>query len=555
MNQRHRPDLELGDLDQIEGLDPVGARPSGERPRSPAWGGQRPSRRRMGLLIGFGALAVLALVVFVHHVLPNWRSPISETRALLEMATIAEREQRWTGSHAAALPLYRRILETDPDNTTARDGLRRVAGQLWPAVETAIDRGDWATAQAHLDELSAAGEAGDRIAALRRRLERQRSAGEALETLLVQAESAQAQGLLLGDTGALAAFERMLAIDPGNAVAERGVADALSAMGEQATAAIGDGDIEEGRRLIEAIAAKAPQHASLPVLGQALAAAEAAAVQAHTDATVQAERALRRERQRTQREGMAAVRRGDRARRDGRYADALVAYRQALELLPAEGEALDGLTAVGESLLDQAQQALREHNPGVATAALTLARRAQADPDRVAAAEADLNALNRRLASAVLTKPPLDAATEATINVLMTRARAAEQRGDLAEPAGDSAFDLYRQVLRIDPTHDAARQATDGLPRRAQAMAVHHIELAQPDRAQVAYDALRAIAPLDTALAPLRQQLTEAWLAFGREALSRGEMAPARQALERARQLEPDHPGVLELAVALTARS
>jgi hypothetical protein len=576
---RDRSEPELG---HIEGLDPVDT-PHRPGPAKPARA-QRPRKaqhQRAQLWILIVLLLAAAALLFVQIDAGHFRVPVSRTQELLNAGARAESEGRWHGSESGddALAIYRGILGQDLDNNVALLGLRRVGDRLDVEASAAIDAGQYDQAGELIDLLASTGEAGDRVSALRQRLQSVRVAGDEMQVLLDRGKSALARGRILGDEGALTAFEQMLARDPESAVARRGVDDALQVLVEEAVTAITAGRLGRARELADAVAAKQPQHARLPGLLQTLAQAEAAAVaakaqadaraaadaeraaqaearfdaeaavaderQTRTEARAEAEvdRQAREARERRDRELAATLARADRALRRGQLGQAADGFLGILAANPDNEQAKAGLERLGNTALEQAALALDDRNGEAAAAILAIARRAQADPRRIERLLAEMAEL-----SAVDARPQLDPVQVAQLDILMQRARDAEARGDLVEPVGDSAYDLYRQALRIDPMQDDARKAIDALPRRAQAMVVHHMEIGQLDQAGRALDALTAMAPLDGSLPELRRQLASAWLEHGSRELRAGASAAAAQALEQARRLAPDHPGVAILA-------
>jgi hypothetical protein len=576
---RDRSEPELG---HIEGLDPVDAhhRAGPVKPVRAA----RPRKaqhQRAQLWVLIALLLAAAALLFVQIDAGHFRVPVSQTQELLDAGARAESAGRWYGSETGddALSIYRGILDRDLDNNVALLGLRRVGDRLDVEAGAAIEAGEFERAGELIELLASTGEAGDRVGALRQRLQSVRVAGDEMQVLLDRGKAALARGRIRGDEGALTAFKQMLARDPGSAVATRGVEDALQALVDEAMTAITAGRLEQARELAEAVAAEQPQHARLPALLQTLAEAEAAAVaareladaraaaeaervaqaQARFDAegAAAAERQTRSEeraqaeaerqasdaRDRLDREIAGGLARGDRALRRGQLGQAAQAYLDILAAHPDHAEAKAGLDRLGNTALDQAAMALDDRNAEAAAAILDIARRAQADPRRIERLAAELVEL-----SAIDARPELDAAQAAQLQALLQRARDAEARGDLVEPVGDSAYDLFRQALRIDPMQDDARKAIDALPRRAQTMVVHHMEIGQLDLANRALDALTAMAPLDGSLPELRRQLASAWLEQGSRELRAGAATAAAQALEQARRLSPEHPGVAILA-------
>lgn len=496
---RHRDEPGLGDLDDFdterrpEPAFPI--EPDHRRRSAPV---RKRQRRGGGVVVAGVVVAAAALLAVV------FREPLqrlvsgSETAQAVESALAAEQAGRWyhDAEGKDALSIYRRILADNADNDPAREGLRRVAQRLAADATAAIKAGQYETVPPLLDELDTLGESGDRIAELRRRLEVARSADRELDAMLERAQQALAANRIRGDNGALAEYQRMLARDPGNAVARRGVDESLAALVKQARQDLAAGRHDRAGELADAIAGYSAQHVDLPALRQELAEAKT---------RVEADNAEKARQARTDtiaREFAA----GESAAGAGKPVEAASAYRKVLALDGAHAGARRGLDTVGRQLLDQAEQAIADSNLPQAQSLLAQARQSRADADRLARLTSRTADLEERL-TAVLAKPELSAEEQRRLTRLLERAVSADRAGRLVEPAGDSAYDLYRQVLAIDPTQDAARQAVSALPRRAQTLAAHHIELGQWQQASEAIDALQAMAPLDPSLPELRSQL------------------------------------------------
>lgn len=550
MNQRQRPEPGLGEID---GLDTeVERRPASTR--KPTRTSTRTRRRRRATAVWLLLALVTASAAAVYTYREELRShfPGSETRELLNAAARAELEANWHGNpqNNDALALYRRVLETDPDNDVARLGLRRVGDRIAEKAEQAIDANEVDEADHLIELLAQIGMPGDRVLALRGRVERQRVAGHELADLLAQARDAQTRGDIRGNAGALAKYQHMLALDPDNAVALRGIEDALGVLIQDGIRAAAEGRLGEAERLAESVAIERPQHVGLPPLRQAIQQARLAELEREAEAEREREQALAQAQAEAQRQAnvLAAKRRqADADLAEGRLDEALRGYRQVLSHTPDDSAARRGQAQIAEAALEQARVAIAESDAPRAEVLLRLAARAEADTAQLADSETDLQALNERL-TAVLARPDLDAEAERRLAALMARAREAEERGELVEPVGASAYDLYRQVLAVDPMHEDARRATVALPRRAQSLVVHRTELGQLDAANDAIHALQAMAPMDPSLPELRRQLATAWLERGSSLVRTGADAEARRALERARALAPSHPGVAALA-------
>ncbi|MFC0356579.1 hypothetical protein [Pseudofulvimonas gallinarii] len=547
MNGRDRPEPGLG---QIDDIDPDAPRPhvdAPERTRRPA-GNPRsgPSWPLVALLLV--AVAGAAFYGFGDGLRGHFSG--SETRDLLNAAARAEAEGRWHGGDGAALALYRQVQGVDPDNDVARLGLQRVIGQLRRDADAALDAGENDKAEALIQVLAGLGEAGEHVAGLRKRLDAMKLSGRELSDLLARAEAALARRRIRGDNGALVAYKRMLALDPGNAVARAGVEQSLQVLADEAGKEIVAGNLSSADDMIQSLAAEQPLHAALPALRQAR--AEAASRRDETSAQQAADAAAARAR--ADLDLATQLENADQALRERRLEAAVAGYRRVLDARPDHPDAIDGLDLASRAALERARAALSDSNVEAARAALDLAVRAEADPQMLERLQRQLAATEERL-TAVLARPDLDPAQKRQLEDIMARARAAESRGELVEPAGESAYDLYRHALSIDPMFDPARQAAAALPRRAQTLVVHHVELGQLDQAGHALDALQAMAPMQPGLSELRRMVAGAWLERGADALREGAVADARAALEKARAVMPEHPGVQQLAVRIQPSS
>lgn len=567
MPPRQRPEPTLGQFDAIAAeqlvQDPR-RRPSGAsrqgRLGRPGPGGReegrrlshrQAARRRRRLAMGAGVVAMLlALLVWWQQDWLRQQVSGSQTASLVAAAARAEAEGRWHGSDDGedALGLYRRILAGDADSEVARLGLRRVAAQLDEQAGSAIDAGALAQAQALIAELSELGWPAGQIAALEARLEKAQADQAGLQALLASGRQALAEGQLDGSDGALAIFRRMLAADPANALARQGLEDAQAARLQQARSQAAAGEFDRARAGIDVVAQHSPQHAGLPAARQALAQAEQARKQAQQEAEHLAREPAGQTPAAAERAAALAAAEAD--LKAGRLEAAQEGYQRLLAAQPEDADARRGLARVAAAWLARADAAIADGDTDGGRQLLERAHRAGASQARLAPLQERLEILGDRLAT-VLARPELDAGQQQRLDALLDRAREADLAGRLVEPAGDSAYDLYRQVLAIDPMHEEARHGVNALPRRAQALASHHMELGQLEQAGRALEALQAMAPMSPSLPELARQLASAWLASGERALAAGDIARARQALARARTLAPAHPGLATLSSRL----
>ncbi|HXP01226.1 MAG TPA: hypothetical protein VN813_12040, partial [Luteibacter sp.] len=125
---------------------------------------------------------------------------------------------------------------------------------------------------------------------------------------------------------------------------------------------------------------------------------------------------------------------------------------------------------------------------------------------------------------------------------LVRRAQAAATRGDIMDPPGDSAYDLYRNALAIDGNDSAARAGLQGLPTQVEKQMQQAVSSGNVQRAENLFATLSDLAPGDTSQAELRHRLGSAWIDNALQRSGQGDRQGAFQALEHARRYAPDDP-------------
>jgi formylglycine-generating enzyme required for sulfatase activity len=150
--------------------------------------------------------------------------PIATTKevaALLKRARNAE-EKGALFERKDAIALYREVLVSAPYNVEAETALERIGGAVRDWTLAAIDRGDEAAVQRYLGAYADLPHADDELAALRVRA---RTLHQVLP-MLAQAATLVKSGRLTGadDDNALAVYRAVMALDPGNHLADAGLA-------------------------------------------------------------------------------------------------------------------------------------------------------------------------------------------------------------------------------------------------------------------------------------------------------------------------------------------
>ena len=150
---------------------------------------------------------------------------------------------------ANALYYFRQVLDVDPQNRDAQQGVGRVADQLVAQARSAQEAGDRAAAVAYIEAVKAFRPNYPGLQTLEDEITRR---GE-IVALLATAEEQIANSRLTSPEGdnALESLRAVLAIDSGNADAQDGLQRVESALLARAQSAIGSDDFVEAGSLIE----------------------------------------------------------------------------------------------------------------------------------------------------------------------------------------------------------------------------------------------------------------------------------------------------------------
>lgn len=518
---RHRSDPSFGRLEEIMAATDshiLRASRSDQRPR-----GKRPPRRMPWI-----ALVIVLLVMggaffaWKHQDRLRAYLPSTELNDVLARAQRALEAGNLTGTTGgSAQELFQSARSIDPDNDIARRGLNEVGEKLIGQARTALEHNDLTSARraaATARELLGGGAAVDQIMAAITALE---TRGTETEALLDSAQQALASGRLLGDDGAIALYQRVLAGDATNALAKAGINRSADALKIVATSALQADDATTAAARIEDIARIVPGYPELP------------------DLRVQFGK---------QRENTAAALERDLARgeahlRAGRFSgapdSAQALFESVLQRDPANARARAGLRSVARALIVQAHAAIEDSNPGLADRWLAQAEALESDVVELRAARVELRELRERLAIAA-ERPKASPADLDRLQKLIAEAALASEAGRLIEPPGNSAYDKYRAALAIDGNSQAASEGLARLPVRARELFDQLLVEAALSRALGMIDAVRQLSPSDAALAPMKARLANAYLDLAEKRIGEGDRQDAARAIKSAQDLNPD---------------
>ena len=465
--------------------------------------------------------------------------PQTRMNALLEQADAALVQDRLSSTDGqGASELYRAAMALDPDSQPARDGLRRVGERFVAQARSALDGGNLAAARSALQQARALATPSALLDPIETELRNRETADVQIGSVLDAARQALQRGELGDpDTGAIVLFRNVLRADPGNALANAGLRDALTTLLARANAAVDSGAFDEASRQIEDVAAIDAAHLGLPDARARLAQARERRAGDIDNQLAQAETLLR---------GNRLTAPAD--------ANAEQVFRAVLTSDPGNAKALDGLRRVAAALIAQAQRRMADFEFEPAQALLDQAARVAADAPGLAAARTRLRDLERKRNAAL--PPDVDSpASVAQVATLLQRAQAAAAAGNVLTPPGESAYDSYRAVLSIDGDNAAARAGLAQLPVQTRKRFEDALSVNKLDSARGMIEIMGTIAPTDAALPDMRRRLARSFLGQASERLGAGEIRRASQAIDRARELDPTAPELPSMQARLEQAS
>lgn len=169
-----------------------------------------------------------------------------------------------------ALELYLAVLDEEPDNEAAQQGIDNVVARLLDRAQQAADEGRFADALSILPAVENVRPDSERVQQLRARLE---EAGRIADHL-VAAEQALEDGNLLEPSGdsALAHYRAVLDSEPDNSEARQGLAEVEQQLIERARQMAGNNELQGAERLLNDAATVRKDNSAVEAARRALAA-------------------------------------------------------------------------------------------------------------------------------------------------------------------------------------------------------------------------------------------------------------------------------------------
>jgi len=458
----------------------------------------------------------------------------SRTEELLVQAEQALTQRHLSGTQpAGASELFRQVSAVDPDNQRARDGLMRVAEALLVQARQALADDRVADAKLALAEARVNGAPERDISAIEVDIRSREQLDGAMGDVIGRAQAALAAGRLdNSEDSALALYAKALQLDPTSSVALTGRREALTLLLERARGFVDAGKFDEAQLQVDAVAAIEPGHLGLPEARGRLAQARQQ-IEAGVSSLIAEADALLKQRRLISPAGTNARER----------------YRNALAREPGNLEAQAGLRLIASSLLQQAVPLISDYAFDRAAGLLDEAAATDALVPGLSAARARLRELQQTRGS--LASGILSPEQQASVQQALTAAATARAAGNLMYPPGESAWDLYRRVLAIEPANVAAKQGMAELPAATRGLFESALGSSKLSAARGYLEGLQTLVSNDTALPDMKRRLAAALIGYATERLGAGETERARKALDQAIELDPNHPEITSLRARL----
>lgn len=475
---------------------------------------------------GAFAAALLVALLVLRQPLSDWLWPETRIQSLRSSAEQALAQGRLTAPDGTgARELFEAALALDPDRPAAREGLARVGAAALARADAAIRGGEYPAARDHIALARSLGLPRARIDAAEQALRQREVAAAGIGPRLQAASAARSAGRLHGGPdSALVHYAAVLELQPGNTEALEGRDDVIADMLGEARRGLARGELEAAATLIREAREFDPAHADLPASLGAL------------------NQALEATRERAERD-----------LRNNRLTRALTGFDRVLAVQADDEGARAGRREVGVQLLQRSERFAADFRFAEAETALAVAADVLGVDGDVAEARAHITRARR--SQAQLATGALTPQRQRRLQQLLAEAAAAEARGNLLLPPGDSAFDKVRAARAIAPNDRRVKAASARLVPAARRCFDNAMRENRLVTATACLDASRVLEPGGAGLSAARTRLAQRWIAVGNERLGAGELATARRALDAATTLDPGVAGATELSDRLRQAS
>lgn len=476
----------------------------------PAWRDRRYWRWAAGFLL----IVITAVVVF-RQPLAKLLWPDMRVQRLLDEGDAALEQGRLsTTDGSGARQRFEAAQALDSDRNEARAGLMRVAQAALVQARDQMQANQFDQARKSLQlarDLQVPREQADKIAG---ELRQRESAHAGVDGLMQEASIAQAAGKF---DIALPLYQRVLAMQPNNTAALEGREDVLSDVLHEAHQALAAGDLARSSKLIEEVRGYDPGHVDLP------------------EAQAQLARSIEQR-----------LSRADAGFRRKQLQPALAGYRMVLAASADNGAARQGIERVATAYAQQAARDAADFDFAKAEASLQQARELAPHAAVVKQAEQSLVRARQSQSRMASTLPVKE--RRRRVQLLLAAMAQAEQRAEWLTPPGESAYDKLRAAQALAPDDAAVKQAAQRFVQATRNCFEDELRGNRLRRASACHEAWQTIEPRDARLQDASRRLASKWIAVGDEQLGAGDVQFAANALQEARELDAQTPGLTEFA-------
>lgn len=518
-----RSEPSLGRMDEVMASD--------RRPRTPQTRSvpDRGGRPLWPLLLVVGLIGIGIILILFREPLGALLSP-GDVAENLAKAEAAVRAQKLYEGEDNALSLYQRVVAVDPDNSSAKEGIRNVATVMLRNANDRISAGDFVVARKLLNQAKELLGGGVEIEQLESHLNEKETAAQNIEELMVRAQAALVEKRLIGIDGALDLFNRISEADAANLDAVKGLKESLNAVAAEVQNAIDQKDMVKANQLVDEIGRFSPNYASLPDMKRQIASIT-------SDALASLESDLR----------LAEQLIAERAFYQPANNNALSLLRSVLERDPGNLRAKNNIARIANELVKDARVFLDKGDMDGARSLLKKAEELGATGAELKKLKNDLRESAERIEIQAKTKV-LTISEMQEIDRLLADAERLTNTGNLIEPVAENANDKLRRVLAIDRSNAKAKAALAALPAKAKILFEQSLAGERLNAAYSYLDTVLYLAPSDPTGPDMRTRLAVAYVEQARAKMAQGQREAAKSAYDRARNLEPDVPGMAELA-------
>ncbi len=445
--------------------------------------------------------------------------PEPEVNRTLNRAEVAITEGKLLGTAESAKELFEGVLRIDPDNARAAAGLKQVGSQLLEATRVALRDNNLERARQTVSQAREILQGGEALTSLEQEILKAAASTAELGQMLAAAQKAfDANNLMGNDNSAWAIYSKVLDGDMTNSLALSGQTKIMNSLATRAELLIGSEQFEEANLRLKDIESVNPNFSKLAELRARLSDAENSVKEKKTSLIEEADQLLAR----------GKIAEGGR--------NAVSIYQELLKTDPDNADAKRGLNAAAQALGERAQAAFIKLDLEQTARNLQLAQSLGWNPPQAKSLSSALReAREKRDISRERNNNPV--ANDIEITRLLAAAEAAMQRGDLLEPPGDNAWDLYRRVLRMQQSNAKAKSGLTVLPEKAKASFDQMISQNRPIKAQVYFDGIKQMSPQDAALIGMQARLATTYLKYAESRIAQKQFPDAQRAIDRARSL------------------